>query len=174
MPSNQPKNGNGDDGDAEYARCASPPCSMADVDPAYNGRMPVDEQLDLLNQLLEGERAGARGITEHCLPIATPTHHAALRDVAVDEGRFYSMLYRHIVRLNGIPSTQTGAFLNKLAIAETYCDRLELLNRGQGWIVRKLREVLPRIDNAVLHADLTEMLLVHERNIERYTKLTSS
>ena len=72
--------------------------------PAYSGLLPAQELLDLLNQLLEGERAGARGITETCLPLASPADHEALREIAADEGRFCSMLYRHIVRLDGTPS----------------------------------------------------------------------
>jgi len=42
-----------------------------------------------------------------------------------------------------------------------------LLNRGQGWVVRKLREMLPRVRDSGLHADLCEMLRSHEINIER-------
>lgn len=138
---------------------------MADVDPAYSGPIPAGELLALLNQLLEGERAGARGITETCLPLAPPADQAALREIAADEGRFCSMLYRHIVRLDGTPSSAVGGFVEKLAQTETFIQRLELLNRGQGWVVRKLRDALPRIDDESLHADLTEMLLVHEQNI---------
>lgn len=144
---------------------------MADVDPAYSGPIPAGELLALLNQLLEGERAGARGITETCLPLAPPADQAALREIAADEGRFCSMLYRHIVRLDGTPSSAVGGFVEKLAQTETFIQRLELLNRGQGWVVRKLRDALPRIDDESLHADLTEMLLVHEQNIARCNTL---
>ncbi len=157
--------------DVERRRSASPPCSMGDVDPACTGPIPADKLLALLNQLLEGERAGARGITETCLPLAPAADHEALREIAVDEGRFCSMLYRHIVRLDGTPSSAVGGFVDKLAQTETFVQRLELLNRGQGWVVRKLRDVLPRIDDERLRADLAEMLLVHEQNIERCNAL---
>lgn len=157
--------------DVERRRFASPPCSMAEVDPAYTGPIPAHELLELLNLLLEGERAGARGITETCLPLAPPADHDALREIAADEGRFCSMLYRHIVRLDGIPSSAVGGFVDKLAQTDTFVQRLQLLNRGQGWVVRKLRDALPRVDDETLHADLTEMLLVHEQNIERCTAL---
>ena len=164
---NSERSDHGDGNETERRRFASPVCSMADVDPAYSGRLPADELLDLLNELLEGERAGARGITETCLPMAPPLQCDALREIAGDEGRFCTVLYRHIARLGGIPGTATGAFVDKLAQRETFIERLQLLNRGQIWVVRKLVAALPRIDDEALHTDLTEMLRVHERNIER-------
>ena len=51
--------------------------------------------------------------------------------------------------------------------------RLDLLNRGQGWVVRKLRDVLPRVRDIDLRRDLQEMLAVHERNIETCTGLSA-
>ena len=44
-------------------------------------------------------------------------------------------------------------------------ERVIFLNRGQAWVVRKLREMLPRVRGDRLHADLTEMLRSHEANI---------
>ena len=45
--------------------------------------------------------------------------------------------------------------------------RLDFLDRGQGWVVRKLREALPGITDAELRDDLADMLEIHERNIAR-------
>ena len=53
-----------------------------------------------------------------------------------------------------------------LAIDDTR-ERLDFLDRGQGWVVRKLREALPGIDDAELRDDLADMLETHERNIVR-------
>jgi hypothetical protein len=38
--------------------------------------------------------------------------------------------------------------------------------------VRKLRELLPRITDVTLHADLTQMLTAHETNIARANDAT--
>jgi nitronate monooxygenase len=46
-------------------------------------------------------------------------------------------------------------------------ERIAFLNRGQGWVVRKLREMLPKVRDDALHHDLQEMLQAHEANIER-------
>ena len=43
-----------------------------------------------------------------------------------------------------------------MAIADTR-ERLAFLNRGQSWVARKLRDILPRIDDVPLRA--------HESNI---------
>ena len=44
-------------------------------------------------------------------------------------------------------------------------DRITFLNRGQASLVRKLRELLPRVRSDQLHADLAEMLRSHEASI---------
>ena len=49
----------GTDNEAGYS---SPPCFMHELDPSYFGYWSRDEVLALLNQLLEGERAGARSV----------------------------------------------------------------------------------------------------------------
>jgi nitronate monooxygenase len=43
--------------------------------------------------------------------------------------------------------------------------RLVFLNRGQAWVVRKLRQMLPRVRNERLYADFSEMLQSHEANL---------
>ena len=43
--------------------------------------------------------------------------------------------------------------------------RIGFLNRGQGWVVRRLQEMLPRVRDDRLHADLRAMLQSHEANI---------
>jgi hypothetical protein len=46
-------------------------------------------------------------------------------------------------------------------------ERLAFLNRGQGWVVRKLKALLPTIRDETIHADLMAMLASHDRNISR-------
>jgi hypothetical protein len=158
----------GRDGGSAYA---SPPCFMHELDPAYLGFMSVSEMIALLNALLEGERAGARGVAEMAKQTPGAVERATLRDVAKDEARFCAMLTRHIARLGGTPSAETGGFYGKLIALEASRERIDLLNRGQGWVVRKLQEALPKIGDSALHRDLTNMLEVHERNIRHCTEL---
>jgi hypothetical protein len=103
---------------------------------------------------------------------AMPAAGMVLRDVARDEARFCAMLTTQIRRLGGVPSLATGAFYDKVMALTDADQRLDLLNRGQGWVVRRLQEALPRIDDAALRADLQEMLDVHVRNIAACTRLS--
>jgi len=123
--------------------------------------------LDLLGKLLEGERAGARGVAILSRLAKDERTRSALSGIARDEARFCAMLSRHITRLGGVPSTATGAFYDKLLAIDDMRQRLDFLDRGQGWVVRKLREALPGITDAELRDDLADMLEIHERNIAR-------
>ncbi len=75
------------------------------------------------------------------------------------------MLHRHLKALGAAPSSKVGAFYDKAMAIPDLTQRLAFLNRGQGWVVRKLREILPRVRDNALHADLAEMLRSHETNI---------
>jgi 5-formyltetrahydrofolate cyclo-ligase len=150
---------------------ASPACSMHEQDAASLGYLTRIEMLDLLGQLLEGERAGARSVGRMCAEAEATGIAAALRDVARDEARFCAMLTNHIRRLGGDPSRATGAFYDKVMSLEDSRQRIDLLNRGQGWVVRKLRDNLLRIEDLALRVDLQIMLAVHERNIATCTGL---
>src|SRR3546814_20474793 len=83
------------------------------------------------------------------------------------------MLTRHVTRLGGTPSRATGAFYDKVVALDSPADRLALVNRGQGWVVRRLREALGRIADGALQSDLEDMLQVHESNIARCNALGS-
>jgi hypothetical protein len=48
-------------------------------------------------------------------------------------------------------------------------ERLALVNRGQDWVVRKLREALPNVTDRELANDLSIMLTSHEENIAKVT-----
>jgi nitronate monooxygenase len=75
------------------------------------------------------------------------------------------MLRRHVKALGEKPSPNMGAFYGKAMAVTDLRERIVFLNRGQGWVVRKLHEMLPRVRNHRLHADLSEMLRSHEANI---------
>jgi hypothetical protein len=171
MAEDKPDRPEADDDPNERKSFASPPCLLHELDPSYLGYLSRAEVLGLLNELLEAERAGARGVgalARDAAPALAPTLH----EVAVDEARFCAMLTRHIERLGGTPSTLTGAFYDKLLARPDMATKLRLLDRGQGWVVERLREALGRLDDEPLQADLRDMLAVHERNIARCADLS--
>ena len=159
--------------DGETGTFASPPCYMHELDPSYLGYMGQTEILELMNLLLEAERAGAKGVARLARE-ASPDTGPALHDVAADEARFCTMLANHIERLGGTASRKTGGFYQKLMAEEGMSARLTLLNRGQGWVAKRLREALPRVHDQALYDDLKEMLSVHESNIALCDRMAGS
>jgi hypothetical protein len=145
----------------------SPPCYLRETDAAYAGYLTRQELIDVLNELLEGERAGARATIRFVGESEDKALRTTLRKVAMDEARFCAMLARHVRALGGLPSAGTGVFYDRLIAIPEFPERLAFLNRGQGWVVRKLRDVLRCVRDDRLYGDLKAMLEAHEGNIRR-------
>jgi nitronate monooxygenase len=124
-----------------------------------------DELIAFLNELLEAERAGSRVTLSTSRDIEDPNMKTLIAAVQKDEAKWCGVLTKALRAVQGEPSTKVGAFYDKAMAIEDLSARLVFLNRGQGWVVRKLREMLPKIRDESIHGDLTEMLASHERNI---------
>lgn len=128
--------------------------------------MPDNSTLcDFLNALLEAERAGAKSAILFRREYAGGPAEALIERVREDEAWCCGMLADWVTRLQGTPSSRTGDFLEKVLAKNGLEARLGFLNRGQEWVVRKLEEILPQLDNVDLRADLTRMHELHVRNI---------
>lgn len=160
-----------DDDPAEEV--SSPACSMHEADDAYMGYAGKDELITFLNELLEAERAGARVTLESAHAAGNGPIAELMRTIQRDEARWCAMLLRHIKALGETPSPKVGVFYDKAMAIANLGDRITFLNRGQGWVVRKLREMLPRVRDNQLHADLAEMLRSHEVNIAHANDVAS-
>ena len=125
------------------------------------------ELVATLNELLEAERAGARVTLETARQAQHPTIVELMQYIQHDEARWCAMLLRQISELGGTASPRMGAFHAKAMEIEDLKARLVFLNRGQGWVVRKLREMMPKVRDDGLHRDLADMLQSHEVNIAR-------
>jgi len=129
-----------------------------------------DDLLDFLNAMLEAERAGAKAL----LHIARDTKRndvaALAKEIHKDEARWCAMLTTAIRRLEGDPSSRTGQFYEKVMAIPEDNARLGFVNRGQEWVVRKLREALPKVTDPGLSDNLSEMLSSHEDNIARVAR----
>ena len=93
---------------------------------------------DLLNRLLEAERAGhvlldtlSRTTVDSGLKsLFTSFTEVEVSDVSVLEG---------LIRLHGgTPSTATGDFAQKVLRIEDLQGQIDLLSRGQAWVARKV------------------------------------
>ena len=128
--------------------------------------MAVDAQFEaLLNQLGEAERAGGRVLHELTELAQSLELKELLKKVGHDEGYYAGELAAHVRRLGGQASNQTGDFVEKVRAVGDFKGKLELLNRGQRWVIRKIEEQLPTLGEARLKAFLTVMAQGHRVNI---------
>jgi uncharacterized protein YeaO (DUF488 family) len=138
---------------------------MQEANDDYMGYAEKNELTSFLNELIEAERAGARVTLASSRAAGVGPTAKLLRAIQRDEARWCAMLVRHVKALGERPSANTGAFFDKaMAIADLE-QRVVFLNRGQSWVVRKLREMLPRVRDDKLRGDLAAMLRSQEANI---------
>ena len=123
------------------------------------------ELLDFLNLMLEAERAGAKALLHVSKETDDKEAAELAKAVHLDEAKWCALLTKAIRALDGTPSGKTGQFYEKVTAVPDLGGRLALVNRGQEWVVRKLRDAIPRIAEAQLADDLTIMLTSHEENI---------
>ena len=136
-----------------------------------NSQPLVNEELIFaLNELLEAERAGARVLLETAR--RNPPQNLALQinEIQRDEVRWCKMLMNMIQSLDIEPSTKTGAFYEKAIAISDLNERLIFINRGQGWVVRRLSEIIPRLQDVNIRKQLEEMRAAHVDNIELVKK----
>lgn len=123
------------------------------------------EIIDFLNELLEAERAGARVALDTARQAAAAPLVGLLQAIRHDEARWCAMLLGQIGRIGGEASPRMGSFHERAMAIEDIKARVVFLNRGQGWVVRKLRDMMPRVHDRVLYTDLAHMLSSHVANI---------
>lgn len=144
---------------------ASPVCYLTEAEDRYMGYAETDEIVAELNALLEAERAGTRVARATRRNGGDPKLDSFMSGIEKDEAHWCAMLTEQIVRLGGTPSEVCGAFYEKaMAIADVK-ERLHFLNRGQGWVVRKIEALTPKIRDDAIHAGLRVMAESHRANI---------
>jgi Domain of unknown function (DUF6306) len=126
----------------------------------------MDHELEaFLNSLGEAERAGGRVLHELTDQAKSLELREMLKKVGHDEGYYAGELAAHVRRLGGTPSNMTGDFVDKVRAVDNFKGKLELLNRGQRWVVRKIREQVNDIADGHLEAFLRVMADGHDVNI---------
>jgi len=126
----------------------------------------METQLEnFLNMMGEAERAGGRVLHELTDQAQSLDLQELLKKVGHDEGYYAGELAAHVRRLGGTASNKTGDFVEKVREIGDFKGKLELLNRGQRWVIRKIDETLPSIDDPQLHAFLLLMAKGHHVNI---------
>ncbi|WP_091572261.1 nitronate monooxygenase [Oryzisolibacter propanilivorax] len=124
-----------------------------------------------LQELLEAERAGARVALEtgRAVPQGDAPLRTLVESIQHDEAHWCGVLLRALRRLGAQPGTRTGDFYGKAMAVADLRERMALLNRGQGWVARRVRELLQELEpeHEDLRADLQAMLQGHQDNLAR-------
>jgi len=120
----------------------------------------------LLNELLEAERAGARLLADWMAeaPAGSPLYDK-LKAVQRDEAENCAILIHHLREAGAQPTRATGAFYGKALAIRDWRARLDFLNRGQGWVVKRIAAALPELPPSRARAMLEEMHASHVANI---------
>jgi hypothetical protein len=124
------------------------------------------EVVEFLNTLGEAERAGGRVLHELEQEASSLELKELLRKTGHDEGYYAGQINAHIRRLGADPSTRTGDFVEKVRALSDLKSKIELLNRGQRWVIRKIDERLPSLSDPHLKAFLVVMAKGHHTNIQ--------
>ncbi len=121
-------------------------------------------EAQLLQDLLSAERAGAKVAGDSLQQPCTPEQRQLLEQVRQGEIESCKLLLNCLQHLGREPNKETGAFYGKAMAIESLDERLPFIDRGQQWVIRKLREYLPGCQDPLLRSELQRMLLIHEEN----------
>ena len=125
-----------------------------------------EEYAELLNMLLGAERAGAKLLAAYVRELAPDSALASLLSaVQRDEARNCSTLIHLLLDAGAEPTMVVGDFYRKGLEIQGWRERLEFLNRGQAWVVRRLSAALPRISGNGSRDALEAMRDSHLENI---------
>ncbi|GIW40776.1 MAG: hypothetical protein KatS3mg076_1353 [Candidatus Binatia bacterium] len=126
----------------------------------------MDTVVQRLNELLEAERAGVEVASRLLSEASGAELRELLERVRGDEAWSCAGLARAAARLGGPVSQGRGDFAAKVIAEPTLAARLQLLNRGQGWVVKRLEALLAEELPSEVGEFLREMKQRHVANIE--------
>jgi hypothetical protein len=130
--------------------------------------------IDRLNELLEAERAGVDTLSRLFPEARGPEMQNLFENVRDDEAWSCAGLVRSIKTMGGTISEKKGDFADKVMAEPTLSARLRLLNRGQGWVVKRLDGLLGETLPEPVSSFLAEMKRRHQDNIAACERLATS
>jgi nitronate monooxygenase len=153
----------------------SPPVEKAEhTTTGANAEETSVTAIDRLNELLEAERAGVDALSRLFPEARSPEMQKLFEDVRDDEAWSCAGLVRSIKTMGGTPSEKKGDFADKVMAEPTLPARLRLLNRGQGWVVKRLDALLAEPLPESVSGFLADMRTRHLDNIATCERLADS
>jgi len=124
----------------------------------------AEGEAKLLQDLLSAERAGAKVAGESLEQCSDPAQRKLLEQIRQGEIDSCKLVLNCLTHLGIEPNRETGAFYDKAMAIESLDERLPFVDKGQFWVIRKLREYLPGCEDAFIRTELEKMLKIHEVN----------
>jgi bacterioferritin (cytochrome b1) len=128
------------------------------------------ELIELLNALLEAERAGVETANHLIKDYQLEELDSQYKQLKKDEAWSCAGLHKAILREGGVPSRQVGDFIGKITALETLNDKLKLLIKGQAWVARKIDLAISYGTEPETEEFLKEMKEKHDVNIGELDK----
>jgi len=129
--------------------------------------------IDRMQELLEAERAGVKSLDAMADRASDMGKKELFTLFRNEEGKFCAGLFGFLQARGAVPTTNVGAFADKVLALPTETEQVALLVKGQSWVVRKIDEIPPAEMNAGEKAFFADMREVHVVNIEKCRKLVS-
>lgn len=127
---------------------------------------PDAAMVEVLQELLAAERAGARVAVMSLRDASDPAQRALIEQVRQGEAESCRRLTA-CLRYAGVePTRDIGAFYGKAMAIADLGQRLPFVDKGQRWVIRRLQAYLPECRDAYVREHLEQMLRVHEINSE--------
>ncbi len=133
--------------------------------------MRVNETSDVLNRLLEAERAGVKVLGALISGIADPEIREMAKRFLRDEGMNCQILKTMIENAGYPVSQRTGDFVRKVEALPTVEEKLELLVKGQEWVAKQIRRSRAfgmKVSDRML---LESIRIQHEENVDALKEL---
>jgi hypothetical protein len=150
--------------DADIVEVSSPVCYAGEVTDAYMNYLDRSGLITELNLLLEAERAGAKVAAQLAIDAARPELKALAETIRKDEVRWCQMLIGVLQTLEATPSQAIGGFYEQASGIADVEARFAFLNRGQAWIISRLKTLVRRVRADQLRGNLLAMLAAHDHN----------
>ena len=150
---------------------------MGDVNPTYMGRLNNTELVSLLNELVRAERAGARICTLSIVHAPSLAATELLRKMQSDEARSCRALIECLTIMRMDPNDGVSDFFEKCMAIDDFYERMQLLNKGQYWVIKKVEYALPRVIDSRIQQRLRQILDDHKANVvnlETYLEFISN
>jgi nitronate monooxygenase len=141
-----------DVGDSSHQKAPAAAAAADDI--------PKPELIAALRELLAAERAGARTASA-CLGDAhTSFARSQLQQLHRQEVSSCRALLRCLQHLDASPGQAVGDFYEKVMALDTLPERMDLIDKGQRWVLRRVESLLLRVHDTVVREQL-EIVRAH-------------